>query len=84
MSTTEIKEKVKVAVVFSGGEAVPKWFLWKKEKIDVNEVTFTWRTAEGSSVLVHYSVAAGSGLYELSYNQRTMDWTLENTAETGR
>jgi hypothetical protein len=84
MSTTEIKEKVKVGVVFAGGEAVPKWFLWKKEKIDVKEVTFTWRTAEGSSVLVHYSVVTDSGLYELSYNQKTMDWTLENTAETGR
>ena len=81
MSTTEIKEKVKVGVVFAGGGAVPKWFMWKKEKIDVKEVTFTWRTAEGSSVLVHYSITAKSGMYELSYNQKTMDWTLENTAE---
>lgn len=81
MSTTEIKERVKVGVVFAGGEAVPKWFMWKKEQINVKEVTFTWRTVEGSSVLVHYSVAAVSGLYELSYNQKTMDWTLENSAE---
>jgi hypothetical protein len=84
MSTTEIREKVKVGVVFDTGEAAPRWFLWKKKKIDVKEVTFTWRTAEGSSVLVHYSVAADSGLYELSYNQKTMDWTLENTAESGK
>jgi hypothetical protein len=84
MSTTEIKEKIKVGAVFAGGDAVPKWFMWKKKKIEITEVTFTWRTAEGTSVLIHYSVAAEGGLYELSYNQRTMEWTLENTAEPGR
>ena len=81
MSTTEIKEKVKVGVVFAAGEAAPKWFLWRKKKIDVSEVTYTWRTAEGESVLVHYSVSGEGGLYELSYNQRSMDWMLEKTAE---
>jgi hypothetical protein len=80
MSTTEIREKIKVGVVFAAGEAAPKWFLWRGKKIDVVEVTYTWRTAEGTSVLVHYSVAGEGGLYELSYNLKTLDWVLENTA----
>lgn len=81
MSTTEVGEKVKVGVVFENGEAMPKWFLWKKKKVDIKEITFTWRTAEGASVLVHFSAVSEGGMYELSYNQKTMDWTLENTAE---
>jgi hypothetical protein len=81
MSTTEVREKIKVGVVFDTGEAVPKWFLWKKKKIDIREITFTWRTAEGDSVLVHYSAVSDGGMYELSYNLKNMDWILENTAE---
>ncbi|HRU39090.1 MAG TPA: hypothetical protein P5511_04375 [Candidatus Goldiibacteriota bacterium] len=81
MSTTEVGEKVKAGVVFERGEAVPQWFVWKKRKIDVKQVSFTWRTAEGDSVLVHYSVVSEGGLYELSYNLKTLEWMLENTAE---
>ncbi len=80
MATTEIKEKIKTGVIFVNGGILPKWFEWRSKKIDIKEITYKWRTVRGDSVLLHFSVKCAGGLYELSYNQKTLDWILEQVA----
>jgi hypothetical protein len=80
MSTTEIKEKIKTGVVFINGNVHPRWFEWRNKKMDVKKITYKWQTVKGDSVLLHFSVECSSGLYELSYNQKTMDWILEQAS----
>lgn len=80
MSTTEIQEKIKAGVVFINGNILPKWFEWRGKKIDVKKVTYKWRTVKGDSVLLHFSVEGENGLYEISYNQKTFEWILEQVS----
>jgi hypothetical protein len=80
MTITEIKEKIKAGVVFEGTAVRPKWFLWKNRRYDIKEVNFHWKSAEGSASILHFSVTDGSNSYELSFNQKTLEWMLEKTA----
>ncbi len=74
---TDINKKVEVAAVFSGGVR-PVKFRWNGRVYPVEEITYTWRTRDGEASLVHFSVTDGATLYELVYNQSTMEWSLEN------
>jgi hypothetical protein len=80
MTTTVIRDDIKTGVVFEACRARPKWFNWKKEKIDIREITFSWRTLEGNATVTHYSVTGGRGYYEISFNHKTLGWMLEKTA----
>lgn len=73
---TDIKEVVKVVAVFDKGMR-PARFKWKGRVYSVKEVTCEWRSAKGSTQVLHFSVSDGASLYELSYNPSTMAWTLE-------
>lgn len=74
----EIDEAIRVAVVFSRGEVRPVWFDWNGRQIRIREVAFNWQTREGRSVLLHFSVTDGRGLYEICYNREGMEWRLVN------
>jgi len=80
MGSTEIKEKIKTGVIFVNSNIQPKWFEWHGRKIDIKKIIYKWRTVKGDSVLLHFSVECDNGLYEISYNQKTMDWILEQVA----
>lgn len=80
MNTTEIKEKIKTGVIFIAGNIQPEWFEWRGKRIDIKKITYKWRTVKGDSVLLHFSVKSAGGLYEISYNQKTMDWILEQVS----
>ena len=73
---TEIHETVKVMAVFDKGPR-PVKFRWKDRVYRVKEITYTWRTREGSAPITHFTVTDGSTLFELSYNQESMKWALE-------
>jgi hypothetical protein len=73
---TEIREPVEVAAVFDKGIR-PVKFRWNDRVYPVKEITYTWKTRTGSATIVHFSVTDGSTLFELSYNQSTMKWALE-------
>ena len=78
--TTEIGEPIKVMAVFDGvgqGGVRPVKFRWRGRVYPVCEVTYTWRTREGSAAVIHFSVTDGATLYELAYNLSTMGWSLE-------
>ncbi|MFQ5442768.1 MAG: hypothetical protein ACE5EB_08610 [Thermodesulfobacteriota bacterium] len=74
--TTIIGEPIKVIAVFDGGIR-PVRFKWNGRVYAVKEITYQWRSREGSAVRIHFSVFDGASLYELSYNQGTMKWSIE-------
>ncbi|MCE5301203.1 MAG: hypothetical protein LLG37_10090 [Spirochaetia bacterium] len=80
--STVIGEKVKAGAVFNKAGVTPRWFKWNNRKIDVTEVTYTWKSVEGAAAVLHFSVTGvsseGSGaMYEVSFNQKTLEWVLE-------
>lgn len=73
---SEIREFIKVMAVFDNG-VKPVKFRWRDRVYPVKEITYTWKSTEGSASVVHFSVTDGGTLFELSYNQATMKWSLE-------
>jgi hypothetical protein len=73
---TEIREQIKVMAIFDK-EVRPVKFKWNNRVYPVKEITYTWRTKEGNASVLHFSVTDGASLYELTYNQSTMKWSLE-------
>ena len=76
--SVEINEAIRAAVIFSHGEVRPVWFDWNGRQVRIREVAFSWQTREGRSVIIHFSVTDGRGLYELIYNRDTLEWRIAN------
>ena len=81
MATTNINALISVGAVFSAGQVVPMWFKWKGDRLEVKEVKKTWSTAAEGVNTLHFAVSGPGGYYELSFNQKTLIWFLEKTAE---
>jgi hypothetical protein len=74
----EIDEPIKVGAVFSRGEVRPVWFSWKGRQVKIKETAFTWKSREGSAVILHFSVTDGQGLYEVCYNMESLGWKIRS------
>jgi hypothetical protein len=81
MSTTDINAVISVGAVFANGKVIPMWFKWKGNRLEVKEVKKTWSTAVERVNTLHFSIIGPAGYYELSFNQKTLVWILEKTAE---
>lgn len=77
MSTSTIKEKIKVGAVFDGDRIKPKWFIRNNKKHAVERVTYSWHEKQGEAQVMHFSVTDGATLFEICLNQKTLAWTLE-------
>jgi len=80
MTVTEINERIRAGVVFSGAVVSPKWFVWNRRRIEINRVSYTWRSAEGADIRLHFSVVSGATCYEIAFNQRSLEWRLVRSA----
>ena len=76
MNTTEINQKIKVGAVFEGSLIKPKWFMWVNKKFEVKKIAMRWKSSEGSATILHFSITDEKNMYELSFNQKTMEWML--------
>ncbi len=76
----ERNELITVFAEFSGGAVKPLWFSLKGRRIRVEEIALIWKTREGSTPILHFSVTDGEGLYELRYNTGTLSWRLAASA----
>ena len=73
-----IGEPVKVGVVFASSRIRPVWFVWKNYRYDIKQVTFSWRSRQGSAPIYHFAVTDEANLYELSFNTKTAEWMLDS------
>ncbi|MEE9542654.1 MAG: hypothetical protein V3V95_02585 [Thermodesulfobacteriota bacterium] len=81
--STLVGDPVRVAVIFEKGAGGinglrPVKFSWRARDIAIEEITYSWETREGTARIARFSVTDGASLYELAYNQSSMQWTLEN------
>ena len=79
MNITIIGQRIKVGAVFEDELITPKWFKWMDKKYEIKSVSMRWKSFSGSSVITHFSVTDGKNLYELTFNQKSLDWMLDKT-----
>jgi len=76
---TQINESIKVGVVFdktSNSKMRPVWFMRSGRKYTVKEITFSWHAKNGEATIHYFSVTDGSAVYEISFNDKTLNWLL--------
>jgi len=78
-----IEEPIYVGAIFRGDNIRPRWFVWKKRKYPVREITFSWREKKGDETLIYFSVSDGVNLYEICFNQRRLNWFLSKVSIEG-
>lgn len=76
-----ITETIEVAAVFGKNTVKPKWFIRGGHKHDIKEITYLWRSRQGDAVVVHFNVSDGANLFEISFNQKSMSWTLDGVEQ---
>jgi len=54
----------------------PVMFIWRNREYRVQDVTYVWRETQGQSEVYHFTVSDGANVFELSYNAKTLDWTI--------
>lgn len=77
MIVNEINEKIKVAAVFDGTRVIPKWFFWDCEKHEIETVEHVWRSRQGETPLLFFSVTDGANVFEIRLDQKKLEWVLE-------
>lgn len=72
----ELDEPISVGAVFSRGELRPVWFSRGGKQVRISEIALTWKTREGNTGILHFSVTDGNGVYEIRYNTATLFWRV--------
>lgn len=72
----ELDEPISVGAVFSQGGIRPVWFARGRRQVRINEIALTWKTREGNTCILHFSVTDGNGVYEIRYNTETLLWRV--------
>lgn len=74
-------ETIEVAAVFGKNKIKPKWFIRGGSKHDIKEITYIWRSRKGDAVIAHFTVTDGANVFEISFNQKSMSWTLDGVEQ---
>jgi len=67
---------IDVGVIFKGGKAFPKSFIWQKQKYQIKDITYHWAETRGAEVLHFYTVTDGTNLYKIYFNTKHLVWRL--------
>lgn len=82
MDNVIIDERIDVGAVFKKDAVKPRWFIWKGRKYDIKEVTYIWADTLGDAHVMRFAVSVGDTLFELSLNQKSLEWRLESSVMT--
>jgi hypothetical protein len=75
----QIREPIRVAVVFGPGRAIkPVWFEWRRRKHTISKTSYTWSDRVGEETRLHFAVTDGEALFELVYGTNSQNWMLLN------
>lgn len=73
-----IKEPIRIATIFIPGRQIkPVWFDWHNRKHTILETCYFWKERSGDTTLLHFSVKSEEALFELVYNTKEQDWTID-------
>jgi hypothetical protein len=74
-----IRESIRIATIFAPGRQIkPVWFDWHNRKHTILETCYTWQEQSGNTVLLHFSVRVENDMYELIYNTREQNWSIDS------
>jgi hypothetical protein len=74
----EVKEKIKVMAIFSGGKVIPKVFKWSGRDYKVSNINIIYEEREGKAINYFFSVTCMSGgVFKLKYSDIKLIWVLE-------
>ncbi|HOK56720.1 MAG TPA: hypothetical protein PKV21_08490 [bacterium] len=74
---TEINEKIIVGAIFKNGSIKINWFIWKNRKINIEKITYRWKTKKGEKDIYNFAVTDGFNIFELSFIPEDLIWNLE-------
>lgn len=74
-----IHERIKVGGIFYLAKFKPVWFVWRRQKFKVEEVTLISDFKDGAIKKKMYSVLAQGNLYRLDFCPEEFSWFLEQT-----
>lgn len=72
----EIVDFIKVATVFISGRIKPVWFEWKKQKFNIDKITFSWEERKGRVKILYFSVISKGELHQISFDTENLVWKL--------
>lgn len=80
----KVQEPIEVLSRFVEGKVQPMRFRWRGRVFTVARITSTWMKRVGDQRAHFFSVGVGTREhYELSFQPRSCQWTLENIYEDG-
>ena len=84
MQFQDVGEAVEVIAWFQRGKLCPLKFRWKGRVHPVKKINGDWETEIGEVRFRHFAVMSdGPDVVELSYNEHSYIWKLENVAMNG-
>ena len=73
----DIKEPIKVVVLFRNGKAIPHSFEWRGREYPVETVNLEYKLQHGESHIFCFSISSIGNSYELSFDNINLVWKLE-------
>ena len=77
----EINEAINVWVFFKKSEVIPYLFIWKNRRIKISNINLMHTSRNGNSIFYHFSVSSGNNFYRISFDDKSLKWTLDAVEE---
>jgi len=75
----QIQEPIKLVTIFQDQHVRPYMFAWNGRTYKIEQLHGYHATKEGSTTTYHWSVSANSNIYQLAWNNETLEAQLEST-----
>lgn len=76
-----LSQRIDVLAWFKNAKVYPRSFFWNGKEYKIQKITYSWQERLGRETLIYFSVDAGCGLYQISFNNTTLGWRLDKVIE---
>ncbi len=74
-----MSEKVSVFALFGMDRPItPLRFRWNGRDINIKKVNYVWKSKRGDTTVWHFSVSGEGAVYQLSFDTRSLIWSIDN------
>lgn len=77
----KLNERIQVLAWFENGKISPRRFIWNHKTYKIKEITYNWQERQGREVISYFSVDTGTDLYQISFNNTSLDWRINKIIE---